>query len=226
MTYYSGPVKKVQLEDALGRPLVVDRAVNEKGRPKNEEDLRTTLSAEVVARIRERIWNEGTPRADIAAEYGLSLPSVTNICTGKTWKDAGGPTGRVKGVRKINPLEIQSEDDYLRGLSMARPEVSFLVGGLNDFGEEVINPETIPLLKSEVGGLSSGVSLSVSRPQMSEPQLRRQQGKPRSLTLEQVEEIQTRSKLGPYKVADLAKEYGVSMVVIYKVLRGAYYHTC
>jgi len=52
------------------------------------------LTPERVAEIRER-YQSGKPQSALAAEYGLSGSTISDLCTGKSWAFAPGDTTRI-----------------------------------------------------------------------------------------------------------------------------------
>jgi hypothetical protein len=62
-------------------------------RPRGETHPRSKLSAAQVADIRRRYAAGGVRMRDLAAEYGVNVPTVSMIVSGRTWRDSGGGAG-------------------------------------------------------------------------------------------------------------------------------------
>ena len=87
-----------------------------------EKNPRTKLSDVQVRQIREQAA-AGAALVDLAAEYGITRASVTQIVCGQTRVAAGGPTRAPKSRRAVDrsPLDLERQVERVRQLYGERP---------------------------------------------------------------------------------------------------------
>jgi len=85
----------------LGTMRVNSHDMFAKGREGMQLKSSRRLTLADVREIRERAF-AGELRPVLAAQFGVSVGTVSDLTTGKTWRDAGGPTGSRKSVSLDN----------------------------------------------------------------------------------------------------------------------------
>lgn len=78
-----------------------------------ERNHRARLSNAQVREIRQRYAAGGLKQADLAAAYGVSIPAISTVVTGKSYAEAGGSVSTPKTIADLVRHNIKLTDAQL-----------------------------------------------------------------------------------------------------------------